>query len=339
MNNSNQVAYLRNPLFDYTLIMGVCLLALTAGAVCLKNPALFPIVFFLDLWFLGYHHVVATFTRLAFDQKSVREHSFLVVWLPLIIIMGAVGATLMTGSWILATTYLYWQWFHYTRQSYGIARIYKRKNNPEDPATDQWVIYLLPLLGILYRSYQNPGAFLGMELRVLPVPFIVIKILSIITLISIIYWGAKQLRALKNGKSEWTYNLFIVSHLTIFYVGYLAIPDINLGWLVINIWHNAQYLLFVWFYNNKKFKSGVVPEHRLISWLSQDRHVIHYFLICFAISTFFYVTTSRLIGLITFTSLPLVVVFYQTINFHHYVVDGIIWKVRQKPLRNTLGIQ
>jgi hypothetical protein len=31
-------------------------------------------------------------------------------------------------------------------------------------------------------------------------------------------------------------------------------------------------------------------------------------------------------------------VVYQAINFHHYVVDAIIWKVRKKTLRQNFGI-
>ena len=32
------------------------------------------------------------------------------------------------------------------------------------------------------------------------------------------------------------------------------------------------------------------------------------------------------------------VVVYQTINFHHYVVDGLIWKVRKPRLQQTLAL-
>ncbi len=30
---------------------------------------------------------------------------------------------------------------------------------------------------------------------------------------------------------------------------------------------------------------------------------------------------------------------YQTINFHHYIVDSLIWKVRKKPLQKTMGLK
>ena len=31
-------------------------------------------------------------------------------------------------------------------------------------------------------------------------------------------------------------------------------------------------------------------------------------------------------------------VVYQAVNFHHYVVDAFIWRVRKKPIRVTLGV-
>jgi len=31
-------------------------------------------------------------------------------------------------------------------------------------------------------------------------------------------------------------------------------------------------------------------------------------------------------------------VIYQTINFHHYIVDSIIWKLRKRPIQATLGL-
>jgi hypothetical protein len=27
------------------------------------------------------------------------------------------------------------------------------------------------------------------------------------------------------------------------------------------------------------------------------------------------------------------------VNFHHYIVDSMIWKMRKAPLRKTLGIE
>jgi len=43
------------------------------------------------------------------------------------------------------------------------------------------------------------------------------------------------------------------------------------------------------------------------------------------------------ITLVTATSLPLVAIVYQAINFHHYLVDAMIWKLRRGPVRQNFG--
>ena len=51
-----------------------------------------------------------------------------------------------------------------------------------------------------------------------------------------------------------------------------------------------------------------------------------------------YGALNRVIGWMAASTLPLMLIAYQTINFHHYVVDSVIWKVRKPALRRTLGI-
>ncbi len=159
-----QPAWLRSAPFDLWFIFGVAGLALASGYACVLEPSLFPRILFLDLYLLGYHHVVSTFTRLAFDRDSFLEHRFLVVWLPIIVLLTVVSVVVVVGGWVLPTAYFYWQWFHYTRQSYGIERVYRAKASeggideatPGSDLVTRAALYLPPLWGILLRSYQSP---------------------------------------------------------------------------------------------------------------------------------------------------------------------------------------
>jgi len=331
--------------FDTTLIVGVGLLSLGVGGFSWYYPALFGPLLIADLWFLGYHHVIATFTRLAFDAESFRQYKFLVVWLPLFVVIAVVAVVLALGPWILATTYLYWQWWHYTRQAYGISRIYQVKGNPQSKSgIDEYIMYLLPVTGILFRSCQNPGTFLGMELRVLPVSQTVVEAAFALTLTGVMYWLFRQYKSYQAGTLTWGYFLFGLSHFFIFTVGYMIIPDINIGWLVVKVGHNAQYILFVWMYNNKRFKDGVDPDHRFLSTLCQRKNQWAYYLVCIILSTILFFTLDRWLTLLEpilpfkISTFPLILILFQTINFHHYIVDAIIWQVRKKPLRQTLEI-
>jgi hypothetical protein len=333
---------LRGRKFDSFFIAGVALLALTAGAASLRHPDFFPYLVYLDLWILGYHHVIATFTRLGFDWESFREHRFLVLWLPVMVAVGTVSLVLAFGAWVVPSVYLYWQWLHYMRQSYGISRIYQRKTTlyaaQDDPLT-RWMLYLVSTAGIAFRSWQRPSTFLGMELRCLPMPRPLLLAIAAAAAVSVILWVAREIRsASSRGTVEAAYLAYLTSHLVIFTVGYFLIRDISIGWLVVNIWHNAQYLLIVWMYNNNRFKSGVDPRHKFLSRISQNGRGVLYFGACLAITSVVYTLLERGAGLLTTATLPVVLVIYQTINFHHYVVDSVIWKIRKKPLRERLGL-
>ena len=120
--------WLRSPGFDSVFIVGLLALGLLAGAVVLANPTLFATVLMLNLWLLGFHHVIATYTRLVFDTDSFQQHKALVLYLPLgiLLLTGLIGVSI--GPQVLTTIYLYWQWYHYTRQSEGISKAYAKKS-------------------------------------------------------------------------------------------------------------------------------------------------------------------------------------------------------------------
>lgn len=322
--------WLRNATFDFNFIGTIALLAIVTGCVGLIRPDLFHLFLLLDVWLLGYHHVVSTFTRLVFDRESFQQHRFLVVQLPIIVVAVTAAAVYFIGSWTIATTYLYWQWFHYTRQSYGIERMYRRKADANADINDfisARVLYLVPIFGILYRSWQQPDAFLGSPVFTVFVPTPVLITAGIVAAVGTVYWAALQVRAYYEGRLATAHCAYMVSHIAIFLFGYIIIRDITAGWLVINIWHNAQYILFVWWFNNKRFEKGVDPKSRFLSTISQRENLLIYLAICIALSTVIYAGLIGATGSVYQTSAVSLTVFaLMVLNFHHYIVDGIIWK-------------
>lgn len=339
--NGPHTGFLRGAKFDVTYVVGVGFLALLSGWFVVNNPKLFPAIFVLNGWLLGYHHVISTFTRLAFDRDSFDEHKFLVTWLPLIVLGAVALACALFGRWILTTSYLYWQWWHYTRQSYGVSRIYQRKAGLNNDLIHKLIIYAVPTWGILYRSYQSPDKFLYLEVKVVPVSYWLVLVAGLFTLAIVAWWVTEIVKAKARGTLSSAHTLYVASHLTIFGVGYLVIDDINHGWLVLNVWHNCQYILTVWMFNNNRFKNGVDSRHRFLSFISQRRNLLTYFAVCLLISTIAYSAISyslTWLAIATATSLPLFAIVFQAVNFHHYLVDAVIWKVRRKPVRQNFGI-
>lgn len=333
--------WLKSASFDITFILGTAALAIFSGLIVAISPHLFGLVLFVDLWLLGYHHVISTYTRLCFDKESFQTHRFIIFVLPIIVIAGVLALSIGIGVWTLTTIYLYWQWFHYTRQSWGVSQGYRKKageNTNEDDFLLKAAFYLLPLWGILYRSWQEPDTFIGVEIIVLPTPEWLVKIVGLLSLIAIVAWILQRFKSHNEGKNMGAHTLYMLSHFTIFYIGYIYITNITYGWLVINIWHNSQYILFVWLFNNKRFQNKISPNAKFLSRISLNKNMWLYMLVCLSITTIIYLSLDRLSDVFYAIGIPSLIIIYQSINFHHYITDSIIWKMRKPEMKKTLGL-
>jgi hypothetical protein len=326
--------YIRSWEFDATLLLVPFGTGLMAALAVTADARLYPFLLLADLWLLGYHHVVATYTRLAFDGRSLRRHRFLAVDLLVFVTMATLAVAMTAGAWVIASAFLYLQWFHYTRQSYGIARMYYRAT-PEgrapgarDLAADL-VIYLVPLYAIAARSSTIGSQFLGLPVRAIVLPEIVVTMMGIAAAGAVVAWVVKTARAVTADTLDLTYAGYIVSHVAMFLVAYVVVDDANVGWLAINVWHNFQYVLVVWMSNAKRYAGGIDPEARFLSRISQPGRVTRYFVSCLAITTIVYLLLNRFTVLVLGGGLAVTVGVYMGINFHHYVVDALIWKRRK----------
>jgi hypothetical protein len=168
-------SFVWNERFDFTLLVAPLALGLLAAAVVTSNPALYAAVVVADLWFLGYHHVVSTYTRLGFSSRTLRRNRFLAVDLLVVIVLATMALAFTAGAWIVASAFLYLQWFHYMRQGYGISRMYFR-STPEgqvagarDLVADA-VIYVVPIFAIAHRSMTMGDMFLAMPIKTVAPP-------------------------------------------------------------------------------------------------------------------------------------------------------------------------
>ncbi len=347
---SYQSGWLDGKHYDSIFIFGVALIALASGLIVLVKPELFYPVLLADLWLLGYHHVIATFTKLAGTKEDREENSFLIYWLPFIVLAAVFGMYLGLGIWSIVTVYFFWQWFHYTRQAYGISVFYRRKVAIpfEQPYwLTQLLIWAVPVWGLLHRCMQGWDDFLGLPLYVPPVPERLVFLAGLVAAGTVLWWLYTCFKNFRAGTLSLAHTYFIGSHLLIFSVGYVFISEINIGWLVANVWHNAQYILFVWLYNTNRFKKDTladITQVPLMSWLSQRKpiRVLAYFVFTLILTTIFYQSLAEGFQMIAGANLVLLstlyIIGYQTVNFHHYVVDGLIWKARQKKQKEVMQL-
>jgi len=322
--------------FDRALIAGPFVLAAAAAAAVVAQPSLFAVLFVVDLWLLAFPHVIATFTRVAFDSESFRRHRFLAVGLlPLIGV--AVGAIVWwKGYEPIITVYFYWQWFHYMRQSHGLERILWRKaaGISADAAASRGLVHSVALCGLLNRCHQAQPSFLGMKVWWLPVPGWIVTLAAAISLVAVIAWLWSTWTA---GTRHAHHTAYVLTHVAVFVLAYGIVPDVSHGWLLVNIWHNAQYLMIVWFFNATRFRDGIDPHHAFLSTISQPRNVLLFLAVCLGLSAALYLPLRYVVPAAV-SGLPVALVLSQILNFHHYVVDARVWRLRQAPVRAGLGL-
>lgn len=333
--------WLYSPRFDLFFIAGFLILAMLTVTVIMRQPSLFLPILIADLWLLGYHHVISTYTRLCFDKESFSRSRALIFALLPAVAAATIALAWFVGVWAVFSLYFYWQWWHYTRQSWGVSRAYRAKDRDafyEDGWLDQAIFYALPVLGVMFRSWQGPQKFLGMDLFVVHVPNWLMLLSAIACASLLAVWIARRVQAAREGRLARTHTLYMSTHFLVFGFAYIIIPEITLGWLLINIWHNGQYILFVWMFNAKRFTAGVDPKARFLSYISQPNRMWLYMTVCIGLTGILYAGILSPFNSWLAMGITGTIVLYQIVNFHHYVVDTLIWKVRKGPVKETLGL-
>jgi hypothetical protein len=325
---------------DKLFIFFIPLVAILSATFVSVYPQYFSLVLALDLWLLGYHHVISTFSRIGFDQKNIIENWKLLFPLPLLVFISVYSTYTLGGGILIGSLYLYWQWYHYTRQSEGISKAYGMKsgsknfvNNPFNRAA----FYFVPLFSFIYMLGKGDDKFLGIPIFTIPLTPEFRSLLLILSCSIALIWILLALKSLYNKSISLIYFCYMLSHFIIYIYSYLFIDNINFSWLSINIWHNAQYIFFVWLFNRKKYSSGVSSEHIIISYLSQPGRIWIYIGSFICLTSLIYHQLEFAVDVLAeSTDIPLIILVYSTINFHHYIVDSQIWKLKSQKLRSNI---
>lgn len=323
--------WLRGPRFDISLILGLTALALMAGALVAVQPLCVPFILLADNWLLGYPHVISTFTRIAPDRAGVQSHRFTVLVLPVLVVAATAAMAVVIGTTLVVTIYFYWQWYHTARQSWGIAQLYRRKSSTpvrEDPRLAEATFMLIPLWGLLHRLTQPQDHFLypGLTIAVPMVPAMLADAVGIAAGAALLYWAYCRLREWLRGELPVAHTVFSASHYVIFIVGYVLVQDVTGGWVVTNIWHTAQYLMLVWLFNEK----GASAAQGWFRSVSRGNRPLYYFGFCFLAAFFLYALIAKSFAW-GVSGVVLAIIASQSLNFHHFITDSLIWRSGRKP--------
>ena len=283
-------------------------------------------ILLLDLWLLAYPHVAATYSRIAFDFDSAKKNAYLLTIVPTIVFAITALTGLVGGILWLNTLYFFWQTWHYTRQSYGISRTYCRMATKSTDIVTDCLVYIFPLWGLVHRSTQQHSTFYASPVWLPPLPHYSTIIVGAVSILCFLIWTIKQFQK-RDTDSSLPHILFVLSHILITLTSYVLISDITQGWLFINIWHNAQYLLFVWAINHRDaFKQSNQTTGKLHTL---TKGIFPFLAFCTLSGGLFYFLMGQAVQLIQTELIPIVLVAHLTVNFHHYWVDAVIWTSRR----------
>ncbi|MBN8220245.1 MAG: hypothetical protein J0L53_04940 [Spirochaetes bacterium] len=338
-------AWLKDSCFDLTFIVGIAGLAGAMAGVTVLWPLLFLPMLTVHTWLFGYEHLWATYTGLLAHPEDRRRHPWLIFLVPLLVLAALFAIGKFSGMTGLYVTYFTGQFFHTVRQSWGLAQHYRRQAGGmgwDSPRLSEITLWSVPVWGFLNRCAERPTEFLFQDFWLPPVPKLAVWIAGVASAALWSYWFYTRITAYRRSELPLGHTLYMLSHLVIYLGAYILIPELCSGWLLVNVWHNVQYIAYVWMHNRRRFQGGVDSRTRLLSWLSQRgsiRATLFFLaLVILALPIYYLLPPAgeAIDALLKNTAVPAAVTVGLTLTFHHYIVDGIIWKRRHNPNMDTV---
>lgn len=306
-------------------------------------------------------HVYSTLFRTYFDANALRQNKGLLVAVPLV--CWTVGAVLYSVDGLLFWKALaYLAIFHFIRQQFGFAVLYTRK----DPANflkfrklDSAMIYISTLYPILYWHTTLPKNFNwfieGDFIEVIP-PLATNIAASLYALIAICYIAKEIVLFKTTGFLNIPKNLVVAGTALSWWIGIVAFNS-DMAFTMTNVLaHGIPYMALVWLYQNSSSpmrKSAGLSLQKSVersSALSFIRQATIKYVPAF-LSTLFvlayleeglwdgFVWREHLAFFAPFAHLPeivdpailaILIPLLSLPQSTHYVLDGFIWRVKDK---------
>jgi hypothetical protein len=291
-----------------------------------------------------YPHVFATSARVWLDPRErARYRRRYLVSLCLIAVV--LSSLMFTGlTVVVVTVWAYWQVFHVLKQHFGIINIYASKNGYKSSRKllkhALFAGCLAPVVyrmshGLAFSEYEVLGYRLPFSNLVVPTPPVPLAVVvagfalagGLVALLIL-----EQVRLHRSGiislpAMSWaTFAVAVISY----NLSYIFVSDLFALILIATTTHSLQYHLINWTRNNTRFRLTTEPhEKKLLLARLSSRRALPLYVLCFAVIG---IAAGHLDTLLLGV-IPL------TFVFHHFYMDGAMWKSKDNPeLAYELGI-
>lgn len=288
-------------------------------------------------------HLMSTWTRVYLDghERTRRPFDYYVV--PAAIAAFVVVVILLEGrrSSTLRTILLYWAFWHFLSQNWGILRLYQRKaGEVASPVArlERAVLYLGAFWPLLTRLRTGPWELFRSYVYHPTIPaWLTTALLVALAVAVVALLVVRVAQVLRGGAVDLIRPLFLASSFLGFFVPFVLMTRTGRGaFAAAACWHGIQYIGIVWLYNRNRWSSGVDPRARFISWLSQPGRAWLYGATLLAMAGVVY-GLILLFGRLFWDAKVLGALTWLALTFAHYWLDGLIWKLRRPELRRNLG--
>jgi tetratricopeptide (TPR) repeat protein len=282
----------------------------------------------------NYPHYMATVYR-AYGRADVGRHQLYTVWATLGLI--ALGALAHLQVWLipwLFTAYIFWSPWHYTGQNYGLLLMFARRGGLEvSDATRRSLRLAFVASYIMLLAAFNEGATEDPLVLSLGLPSSITRGIGAIGLAVFLVAGVWAMLTVTR-RSPWrslvapvtlyvTQGLWFVAPTAISWVTAVAIPQTRYSAGVLALMHSAQYLWITQYF--AKREQGA-------AWRAG-----RYWLAVIAGGAALFLPIPWLASYaahMDFTASMLVVT--AIVNIHHFMIDGVVWKLRDTRVAKTL---
>lgn len=277
----------------------------------------------------SFPHFMASYD-IAFSRKHYRnDHKFILYGFPLVSLAIIFGTFYLYGSIepIIQILIVMLIW-HFVKQSYGVS-IWSSVRHNVSLTKNQKTFLLLNflLIGMLAIFYvhdsDNSMNYAGQYITLANVPelftdniFAIVIVILVAVYISILIY---------NRTKPWEVALVffpMVSNLTWFY----AIKINPVAIALLPFLHGMQYTPFILKASKK------LPRTKLKVFLMTLIYIATGYVILHELPRALSIWAEGELGGLLFSAVIL------TVNFHHYAIDSVIWKIRKKEVREQMGL-
>lgn len=262
------------------------LLVALALAVARIYPMSLGILFTINVWCLSMPHSFSTFTRSDLRTTNIAIKAILLFLVFFILLNGMMARI---GFVTIYSFYFYWQQFHYTKQNMGIGIWRTKDRTPKERYIDYTFYFLISSLSIVASFYGGGIQFFGYSLIN---PFFIFNLHPYAAI------GLNFIALLVYTYLRPAFWKMALTHTLIYTLAYLLLNNFVLGWILLNIFHNSQYLFFM---------------------KTEEKNLMVFVYAVLLAAVFYFILHSDM-----FISLSLAIMLSS--NFTHYVFDGFVWK-------------